>query len=848
MSLVNTRVVLQSYAPKDVHSPSLFSIDDSQTVPDAATLQPNQVLVKAEALSIDPHQRRFIDVPDSSNKTAHRFRYPLGEPIVGIGAGTVVASTSSQFSVGDWVRSEQFPWQEYAVFADQHLVKLPKTAASIVDHVGVFGMPAFTAFLGITLVGQPKAGETMLVSAAAGAVGQVAVQLGKARGLRVVGVAGSDDKVEYVNRLGADKTINYRTCGDFVHAIKQAAPEGIDIYFDNVGGEFLDAALLTLNPHARVALCGSISTYASDKSKIAGIKNLDTIIVKQVTLRSFHYQPHLGTPIEADFLEEMAQLVAANRMQFKLDLRQALDQYIQLLNQQDASPKADDVGRSLDDAGIHTNISYGKLHHIFRLIDDQLNFTQESLPDASEYNTPPAVNDAMAVPLSDMPEHGTSVRPMRQLRKGKRNLRKSLQPPARSEQTPDCSGGGGNLNTIQAQPAAASSQQRPRYLGIFNKGKAVASSRIGKFYAAAQMTLDSSAGYSSAAHALCVDSQQGVSRNTRTGNNVDSNNWRHEHSFSASRHAARKSSASSGYSACESFSENRSIVACSHPRYEDDGAVFVSQPRPQSQTRQVCSALPASPSAVHTGSHMSEDVELSDIIPGEHVGVSALDTSNARMCRFRLLNSIDECLYEDTTEDTTLPRNHSHNGSSSSLDDLNLSMLFEEPDTGEASLFHIHNCSQDTLSAFNSSFFASQDLRRPRCTGDITVSDFGNSDYGLALNSATIPPWATHGADSMTSVDTLPEYKSRSDLPPPYPCAGPMPRTLPNDSIYDIRRSQLLPTSVHSSVQPSSQQHYMLSNYSSSAFIPRTSVLAGSRALMDSYDPIDFRPLSQHMY
>ncbi|KAJ2850389.1 hypothetical protein IWW36_001941 [Coemansia brasiliensis] len=324
MSIANTRVVLQSYAPKDVHSPSLFSVDDSQAAPDVAALQQNQVLVKAEALSIDPHQRRFIDIPDSSNKAAYQFRYPLGKPIVGIGAGIVVASTSSQFSAGDWVRSEQFPWQTYAVFADQDVVKLPKTTASIVDHIGVFGMPAFTAFLGITLAGQPKAGETMLVSAAAGAVGQVVVQLGKARGLRVIGVAGSDDKIEYVKRLGADGVINYRTCGDFVHAIKQAAPEGIDIYFDNVGGEFLDAALLTLNVHARVALCGSISTYASDKSKIAGIKNLDAIIVKQVTLRSFHYQPHLGTPIETDFLEEMAQLVAANQMQFKLDQREGL--------------------------------------------------------------------------------------------------------------------------------------------------------------------------------------------------------------------------------------------------------------------------------------------------------------------------------------------------------------------------------------------------------------------------------------------------------------------------------------------------------------------------------------------
>ncbi|KAJ2850388.1 hypothetical protein IWW36_001940 [Coemansia brasiliensis] len=548
-----------------------------------------------------------------------------------------------------------------------------------------------------------------------------------------------------------------------------------------------------------------------------------------------------------------------------------LDQYIQLLKQQENSPNAGDVGSSFNDTNRHPNISHGKLEHIFRHIEDQLNFTQESLPDASDDRVPPAVNNDMAVPLADAPEHGTSVRPMRQLRKGKRNLRKSLQPPARTEQTPepvDCSGNGehGYLNTIQTQLSTTSSQQRPRsrYLGIFNKGKAVASSRIGAAFNEEgflhganirRVQLDNSAGYSGAAHASCVDSQQGVSKNTRTRKHADSDNsciqYEHERSCFTSKHAARKSSASSGCSACESFNENQCIVACSHPRY-DDRVGFVSQSRPQSQPRQVCSTLPASPSAVHTDSHMSEDAGLSDIIPGEHVGVNALDTSNAHMCRFRLLNSIDECLYEDTTEDTILPRNHNHSNSrssssSSSLDDLNLSMLFEEPDTGETSLFHIHNCSQDTLSAFNSSFFASQEMRRPRCAGDITVSDFGNSSYGLALNSAAIPPWVTHGADSMASVDTLPEYKSRSDLPPPYPFIGTMSRTLPNDSIYDIRRSQQLQANMCTSAHPSNQ-HYVLSSYSGSSFIPRNSVLTGSRALMDSYDPIDFRPLSQHMY
>ncbi|KAJ1833115.1 hypothetical protein LPJ63_003005 [Coemansia sp. RSA 2711] len=327
----NTRVVLQAYPPKDVHTTSCFTIDRSQPVPDASALQLGQVLVKTEALSIDPHHRLYIDAPGESGP-GEEFRYPLGQPIFGIGVGTVVASRSDSYSIGDWVRGDELPWQAYTVISDQALTKLPKTtSAPLLDHIGVLGMPAFTAYLGIVTVGRPKRGETLLVSAASGAVGQIAVQLGKVNGLRVVGVAGSDDKVEHIKHLGADAVINYKACEDYARAINQAAPEGIDIYFDNVGGEFLDAALLNLNRHARVVICGSISTYAADKSKIAGVKNLDTTIVKEVTLQSIYYQPHLGTLVEADFLEEMAQMVACGQIEFKTDERIGLESAPQAL-------------------------------------------------------------------------------------------------------------------------------------------------------------------------------------------------------------------------------------------------------------------------------------------------------------------------------------------------------------------------------------------------------------------------------------------------------------------------------------------------------------------------------------
>ncbi|KAJ2083229.1 hypothetical protein H4R24_000966 [Coemansia sp. RSA 988] len=328
----NTHVVLQRYAPKDVHSPDFFSVERSQPIPDASLLKPGQVLVRVEALSIDPHQRRFIDSLEGQDfGNAKPFVYPLGQPITGIGAGVVISSSSNQFTVGDRVRSDDIPWQTYAVVADNTLTKLPQSSLPLSDYIGVLGMPAFTAYLGVVMVGQPKVGETLLVSAASGAVGQIVVQLAKVRGLRVIGAAGSDDKVSYVKSLGADAVLNYRTCGDFVQALGQIAPKGIDIYFDNVGGEFLDAALLHLNTHARVVICGSMSTYAVDKAKISGIKNLDTLIVKEVTLRSIFYLLHVGTTIEEEFLQEMTQLVEQGLVKFKTDVREGLEHAPQAL-------------------------------------------------------------------------------------------------------------------------------------------------------------------------------------------------------------------------------------------------------------------------------------------------------------------------------------------------------------------------------------------------------------------------------------------------------------------------------------------------------------------------------------
>ncbi|KAJ1962843.1 hypothetical protein GGI12_002414 [Dipsacomyces acuminosporus] len=330
----NTRLILSQYAKADVHSASCFTLDTSQQVPDGSSLAPGQVLVKVDSLSIDPHLRIYISepAPGSEGASGAHSSHPLGQPIKGIAVGVVVASNSAKLSAGDRVRGDNIPWEEYAVLSDDQLAKLPgDNKHPLSDYIGVLGMPAFTAYIGLIAVGKPKTGETVLVSSASGAVGQLVIQLAKARGLRVVGIAGSDEKVALIKSLGADAAFNYKATSDYAQAIRDAAPEGIDVFFDGVGGKILDAALLNINDNARIVVCGSMSTYGADRSHIYGVKNTDLLIVKEATMKGILYFKHYGTKVETDFYEEVSQLVEQGKISLKMDERQGLANAAQAL-------------------------------------------------------------------------------------------------------------------------------------------------------------------------------------------------------------------------------------------------------------------------------------------------------------------------------------------------------------------------------------------------------------------------------------------------------------------------------------------------------------------------------------
>ena len=221
-------------------------------------IKSGEVLLRALYYSVDPYMRgRMNDV----KSYAHPFQ--IDNPLAGSVIAKVVESKSNHFKSGDEIVGI-LPWQEYMI-ADQKNLKLINTSIAPASYyLGILGMTGLTAYFGFILIGKPKAGETVVVSGAAGAVGVVVGQIAKIMGCYVVGIAGSDEKVKLVKeQFGFDQAINYKTTPDMEKAIALACPNGVDIYFDNVGGAISDAVISNINFHARIPLCGQISLYNS---------------------------------------------------------------------------------------------------------------------------------------------------------------------------------------------------------------------------------------------------------------------------------------------------------------------------------------------------------------------------------------------------------------------------------------------------------------------------------------------------------------------------------------------------------------------------------------------------------
>ncbi|MEG0148516.1 MULTISPECIES: NADP-dependent oxidoreductase [unclassified Comamonas] len=284
------------------------------------TLQDGQVLVRHHFLSLDPYMRGRMNESKS-----YAVPQPLGEVMLGGTVGEVVESRHPKYQAGDKVVG-MGGWQEYsAVDANVPgaLRKVDTTHVPLSYYLGAVGMPGVTAWYGLVKIINPKAGETVVISAATGAVGSAFVALAKARGCRVVGIAGGPEKCSYaVSELGFDACIDYREHTDvktMAKALKDACPDGIDGYFENVGGYIFDAVLLRTNAFARIALCGMIAGYDGQPMPLA---NPALILVNRLKLEGFIVSEHME--VWADALTELGTLVATGKLRPRESISQGI--------------------------------------------------------------------------------------------------------------------------------------------------------------------------------------------------------------------------------------------------------------------------------------------------------------------------------------------------------------------------------------------------------------------------------------------------------------------------------------------------------------------------------------------
>jgi NADPH-dependent curcumin reductase CurA len=268
-----------------------------------------EVLVHNKYMSVDPYMRgRMYDRP------SYVPPFAIGEALQGGAVGVVVESKSDKLKAGDIVMS-MFGWREAYVAPAAALEKLDVPSGIPMEaFLGVLGMPGLTAWAGLLQIGKPKPGDTVFVSGAAGAVGSIVAQVAKLKGCTVVATAGNDEKCEWLKGLGIDHVINYRTCGNLLAAVQAAAPKGIDIYFDNVGGEHLEVAIEVARPFARLIECGMISAY-NDSEPAPGPKNLIQIVGKSLTIRGFIVMEFAG--LRSDFLAEVGPWIRQGKLKWQ---------------------------------------------------------------------------------------------------------------------------------------------------------------------------------------------------------------------------------------------------------------------------------------------------------------------------------------------------------------------------------------------------------------------------------------------------------------------------------------------------------------------------------------------------
>ncbi|MDP6568169.1 MAG: NADP-dependent oxidoreductase [Alphaproteobacteria bacterium] len=282
----------------------------------ASTPGDGEALVRNIYMSVDPYMRGRM-----REQKSYTPGFELGKVLQAGAVGQVVESRAPELAEGDLVQG-MLGWENYSVAKAGQLFKVDGKAAALSYYLGILGMPGMTAWVGLRNIGKPRTGETVYVSAASGAVGQVAGQIAKLQGCRVTGSAGADDKVAYLlDELGFDAAFNYKTAASLGGALGEACPNGIDVYFENVGGAMLDAVLARINPLARIVACGMISQYNLERPE--GVRNLATIVANRALMQGFIVSDHMDQ--RDDFLAEMSAWLRGDKIQYRETVAQGIE-------------------------------------------------------------------------------------------------------------------------------------------------------------------------------------------------------------------------------------------------------------------------------------------------------------------------------------------------------------------------------------------------------------------------------------------------------------------------------------------------------------------------------------------
>jgi hypothetical protein len=312
MSRLKSREIRLASRPIGIPTAANFTLAWTESEP----LKDQEVLVRNLFMSVDPYMRGRMNA-----RKSYVPPFELGKPLDGGAVGDVIESRAPEFKPGDVVTSN-FGWREYFVAAPKDLHPVSREIQPLSVYLGALGMTGMTAWAGLNLV-EVKAGDVIFISGAAGAVGNVAGQLAKLRGCRVIGSAGSAEKVRFLlEECGFDNAFNYKT-GPVLEQLNREAPDGIDVYFDNVGGVTLEAALSALRLHGRIAACGGISGYNAETPG-PGPSNLFNVIAKRLTMRGFIVSDWLDR--RAEFEREVGAYLKAGKMKNQETVVKGIDQ------------------------------------------------------------------------------------------------------------------------------------------------------------------------------------------------------------------------------------------------------------------------------------------------------------------------------------------------------------------------------------------------------------------------------------------------------------------------------------------------------------------------------------------